>query len=416
MAASFELLLRELAELRVRLDRLEAADPGDAGLPELAETVRLASLTARECAELTGLGTDLRAILDNAYDAVFIHTLDGTVVDVNRKMLDMYSVSREEALKLSIRDDYSSSDNPLDSLPSIWEEVMSGREQLFEWHARRPNDGSVFDVEVYLRRITLQNSDVILANVRDITDRKRAEQERSALLHMMTHDIRGPLTVIDGYCEILSVELAGTEPQLMVEEIKKASNRISSFIQDMLDLSAMECGKLDLDKAPVSLQELVEQTVGENYMPAIISQVRLHVEKAGGLPMVHADKKHLGRAIENLVSNAVKFTGRHGQVTVRAGTTGAFPPMAFVEVADNGMGISEDDLPHVFEKYYRGKKTGSVMGTGLGLAIVKAVALAHGGTVEVVSALGKGSTFRILLPVGEDEGGVSGPEEISGAA
>jgi len=119
----------------------------------------------------------LRTIFNSVYDAIFIHDLDGTIIDVNDKMLEMYQVDREEAKKLSIRDDYSSPDNPLDQLPSIWQKVISGENQFFEWIARRPQRGSMFNVEVFLRKLSLTEKDVILANVRDITERRRAEEE-----------------------------------------------------------------------------------------------------------------------------------------------------------------------------------------------------------------------------------------------
>lgn len=134
----------------------------------------LSDLNKRE-AENTG--AYLRTIFNSVYDAIFIHDFDGTIIDVNDKMLEMYQVDRENATKLSIRDDYSSPLNPLDQLPPIWQKVISGENQFFEWIARRPKDGSVFDVEVFLRRLSLAEKDVILANVRDITERRRAEKE-----------------------------------------------------------------------------------------------------------------------------------------------------------------------------------------------------------------------------------------------
>jgi PAS domain S-box-containing protein len=134
----------------------------------------LSDLNKRE-AENTG--AYLRTIFNSVYDAIFIHDFDGTIIDVNDKMLEMYQVDRENATKLSIRDDYSSPHNPVDQLPPIWQKVISGENQFFEWIARRPKDGSVFNVEVFLRRLSLAEKDVILANVRDITERRRAEKE-----------------------------------------------------------------------------------------------------------------------------------------------------------------------------------------------------------------------------------------------
>ncbi len=120
---------------------------------------------------------NLRTILDSVNDAIFIHNIDGRIIEMNSKTLDMYRVSREEALSMSIIEDFSTPDNPLDELPELWDSIIRGEKRLFEWKARRPRDGSAFDVEVFLRKITLNNSEAILASVHDITDRKRAEED-----------------------------------------------------------------------------------------------------------------------------------------------------------------------------------------------------------------------------------------------
>jgi PAS domain S-box-containing protein len=122
----------------------------------------------------------LRTVLNNVHDAIFIHDVQGKVIDVNRKTLEMYRVSREEAIELSIADGYSAPGNPVDRLPMLWKQVMSGRDHFFEWKARRPKDGSEFDVEVFLTRLPLPSGVFILANVRDITERKQVEGELQA--------------------------------------------------------------------------------------------------------------------------------------------------------------------------------------------------------------------------------------------
>ncbi len=118
----------------------------------------------------------LLAILNQVHDAVFLHEVDGRIIYVNQTMLQIYRVSADEALGFSIAADYSSPENPNDQLKSIWERVIAGESQLFEWKARRPHDGSLFDVEVFLTRMRLQDRNVILATVRDISERKLREE------------------------------------------------------------------------------------------------------------------------------------------------------------------------------------------------------------------------------------------------
>ncbi len=122
----------------------------------------------------------LRTVFNNVYDAIFIHDVSGKVVDVNDKLLEMYRVTREEAMNSYIIRDFSAPDNPVAQLPPIWNKVLSGENQFFEWKARRPGDGSIFDVEVFLTKVSLPDGYLILAAVRDITDRKRVEQELHA--------------------------------------------------------------------------------------------------------------------------------------------------------------------------------------------------------------------------------------------
>ena len=128
---------------------------------------------------------NLRTLLDSVYDAIFIHDLDGNILDVNEQMLLMYGVNRDEVSEMSIPVDFSSPDNPLEELPLIWEKIISGDSKLFEWKAKRPHDNSTFDVEVFLRRVTLNSEDIILANVRDITERKKVEAEIQAKQHFI---------------------------------------------------------------------------------------------------------------------------------------------------------------------------------------------------------------------------------------
>jgi PAS domain S-box-containing protein len=125
--------------------------------------------------ELRATKDYLRTVFNNVHDAIFVHDLNGRVVDVNDKLLDIYRVSREDATKLNIVPDYSAPENSLDELPFLWKKVLAGEDRLFEWKAKRPKDGSVFDVEVFLTRLSLPEGDFVLANVRDISERKRVE-------------------------------------------------------------------------------------------------------------------------------------------------------------------------------------------------------------------------------------------------
>ena len=120
---------------------------------------------------------NLRTIFNNVYDAIFIHDVEGNILDVNNRILEMYGVSQEQATNLSLKNDYSSSDNPIEQFGELWQRVLAGETGRMEWKARRPNDGSTFDAEIALSKINLNGNVNIIANVRDISDRKKAEAE-----------------------------------------------------------------------------------------------------------------------------------------------------------------------------------------------------------------------------------------------
>lgn len=143
----------------------------------LAGIITLRDITEQKYSEkaLKESEDKFRTVFNSVYDAIFIHELDGRIIDVNDKMLKLYRVNKEEALKLSIIKDYSSPDNP-ENMMELWKKAISGEDQLFEWKARRPADGSTFDVEVYLHKVQLNDKEVILATVRDLTERKKAIQ------------------------------------------------------------------------------------------------------------------------------------------------------------------------------------------------------------------------------------------------
>ena len=140
----------------------------------------------------------LEGVYHNVYDAIFIHDITGKILDVNDKMLKMYKVDREQVLALSIVNDLSSHDSPRDNLKDLWEKVIAGEDQLFTWKARRPSDGSVFDVEVFLARVVVATNNYIIANVRDISERLDSEnalRKSCENLKEITNEVVNALTI-----------------------------------------------------------------------------------------------------------------------------------------------------------------------------------------------------------------------------
>ncbi len=164
---------------------------------------------------------NLRTIFNNSHDAVFLHQADGKILDVNDRMLEMFQVSRQEALQFSIQEDYSANTNALEMILETWNRVLEGETICFEWKAKRPHDDSVFDVEMALRRIVLSGEDTILANIRDISEAKRSEADRKqaaadleaqrAFLHTVIDAVPNCIFVKDLEGQIIAINQAGAE-------------------------------------------------------------------------------------------------------------------------------------------------------------------------------------------------------------
>ena len=231
----------------------------------------------------------------------------------------------------------------------------------------------------------------------DITRTERLEHVRQEFLSNVSHELRTPLTSIIAFVETLeNGAMEDTESsQRFLSIIRKNASRMQGLIGDILELTAIEGGNVQLRAAPVELHELVEEVCASLDAKAAAQGVTLE-NKVGPEVMVHADARRLEQMLTNLIDNAIKFSREHGTVVIshEPGTRDR------ILVHDNGDGIPAQHLERLFERFYRVDRARSrdMGGTGLGLAIVKHLALLHGGEVTVTSELGKGSTFTIHLP------------------
>lgn len=244
----------------------------------------------------------------------------------------------------------------------------------------------------------------VVYSMRDISGRKGLDRQKDDFYAMLTHDLKSPLTMIMGYIELLfESERMDKETSELVSGIGRGGERLSRLVEDFLTVSKATAGKLVPHLAPEDPARVIDELLPSVQAQAREKGVDLRFE-VGALPETPVDKRLLQRAVGNLVENAVNYTPRGGSVTLdarRVSETGA--DFLVVSVTDTGPGIAPDEQGKVFDMYYRSPKTAGIKGTGLGLAIVKAAAEAHGGRVEFESTLGKGSTFRICLPVSRKE-------------
>jgi signal transduction histidine kinase len=225
----------------------------------------------------------------------------------------------------------------------------------------------------------------------------RASESRRQMTADITHELRTPLTVIAGYVESMrDGTLAPTPERLAV--VYAEIEHLQHLVGDLRTLAKADTGELKLDKHPASPMDLLQQAYAAFEHQALQQGVRLNAQAQEPLPNILIDEVRMAQVLDNLISNALRFTPAGGQITLRAWQEGA---QVLFSVQDTGQGIAPADLPNIFERFYRADKsrTSNKGELGLGLAIAKALVEAHAGKIEATSALGEGTTFTIRLPI-----------------
>jgi signal transduction histidine kinase len=251
-------------------------------------------------------------------------------------------------------------------------------------------------------------SDVnVLADRLQAAEAQRAalEQERRDFTIAISHDLRTPLASIRAMAEALDdgVVTNGEEVHRYHGTIRREVERLGRMIDDLFQLSQMDAGSLQMNRQPIALEEVAAEVVDAMQAQANARGVMLTLRTDAGLPATPLDGALLERAIRNLVSNALEYTPRDGSVMVSVERDGGWLAL---RVRDSGQGIRPEDLPRVWDRFFRAERSrnrssSTSDGAGLGLAIVRGVAEAHGGTVRVHSVPGEGAVFTIQLPLGE---------------
>lgn len=215
----------------------------------------------------------------------------------------------------------------------------------------------------------------------------------------VSHELRTPLTAIRGQLEValFTAETPEQYREAMVNALEDVE-QLSSIVRALLLLSQAESGQLVLQKAPLDLSEVALEVVDQFQIPAQEKKIRLTAQTAPG-STIRADRTQIERLLANLLSNALKYTPAGGSVEVRVGPAET-PVFVSLEVEDTGVGIPAENLPHIFDRFYRVRnpQTNSILGLGLGLSFVSWIVEAHEGRIEVASTVGEGTRFRILLP------------------
>ena len=270
--------------------------------------------------------------------------------------------------------------------------------------------GEEFPAEASIQRIEIDGRNVYAAVLRDVSARYRAEEElhqairaRDDMMGIVSHDLRNPASAVKMLARSI---LAEAEERALpadvterVEVIGQAAAQIDALIQDLLDVTRLEAGRLTVSAHDVEPTPLVEAALYALHALSKSGGVTLSATYEEPLPVVHADPERVTQLLSNLVGNALKFTPAGGRVDVRVepqpGGSGVL-----VSVIDTGSGIPADQLPHVFDRFYQvsNARKGARHGAGLGLTIARGIVEAHGGTISIESAPGRGTAVRFTLP------------------
>jgi signal transduction histidine kinase len=343
--------------------------------------------------------TITRTVLDATPDGLALLDQDGTAVLVNpsmRRMLRSLRLPLDGSLwarMLAAADETADPEAFRESVRALAEDpegelldefTVAGGGRTFQRYsaAVRQTDGSLLGRVLVLREITAE---------------REAQRFKEDLVGLVSHELRTPITSISGYAHL---SLSDTEEPLgerqrgYLEVVLRNAERLKRLFGDLLLLAQVDAGQLPLDVAPVDLVELVRERIEAASPDAATRGVGLEFSSEPVWAFL-GDGTRLGQLVDNLVSNALKFTPSGGKVHVRLWASGA---RAVITVTDTGVGIPAGEIPRLFDRFYRASTARAVPGTGLGLAIAEAIVTAHGGTIDVESAPGSGTTVRVELP------------------
>ena len=327
----------------------------------------------------------LETVFNNIHDSVMILNQDHGILLVNPAMCRAFGLQAQTSIGKSV---FEVVTHP-DVLALI---TQTDTSDPFQYHEVSFPDGRVGNAQF----TAIQGVGYALT-MRDITYLKEVDRIRSEFVHTVSHDLRSPLTSVIGYSEL--VERVGplNETQReFITRIQDSIQHITSLINDLLDLGSIEAG-MDTHREFVQLEGILRYTINMQDGQIKSKQLRVQTQIAPGLPALRTNPIRLRQILDNVIGNAIKYSYANGEVQISIHSE---ENQVILQVRDYGPGIPASDQPRIFDKFYRASNISSeVEGSGLGLAIVKNIVENHQGRIWVESAVGKGSSFFIVLPV-----------------
>ncbi len=348
-------------------------------------------------AELYEAKERVEAVLASVGDGVIVTDLDGTILTLNAAYEEQsgYSVMELVGENLHMLLRKHNDDQLIDDLQEALPKGRVWRGELLNQN----KDGDNYDIQLTIAPVRDQKGRMVyfVGSQRDITQQKELDRMKDRFVSDVSHELRTPTTNISLYLELLE----NAPPQKRDEYLavlRDQGYQLRKLVEDILDLSRLSLSrKSKVAFGPVNMDLVASQVVTAHQPMADAQGTSLELKSNGTLPPVRGEENQLARVITNLVSNALRYS-KEGEVCVRTYPNG---DAICLEVCDTGIGIDPQDLPHLFERFYRGKhvRQTRIPGTGLGLAIVKEIIDQHDGRIDIESIQGEGATFRIWLPI-----------------
>ncbi len=387
--------LREVTEASRRIASGELTQKINAGTTdetaELARSFNQMSLRLTEMMEtITEDRARLAGILDNIVDGVIMTDTEGKVVLANKAIEKIFHIKNEDLISMPLIEilrDHEISELMELCLDSNREQVAQFESELFKRFLRA--------IAVPLKGRKIKGTLILF---QDLTEVRNLQTMRRELIGNISHEFRTPLAGIKAMVETLqdgAIDEKDTAIDFLLR-IDSEVDRLTQMVSELTELSKIETGEAELKLELLDIRRLANEVVSQLSPQAERKQLSILKNFAEDLPAIRADRERIRQVIINLLHNAIKFTEPGGSITIRVTTD---RDALTIDITDTGIGIASDDLPHIFERFYKADRARTGGGTGIGLAIARHVIEAHGGSIHALSQPGKGSTFSFSLPV-----------------
>jgi PAS domain S-box-containing protein len=374
-----------------------------------AYSASLEQAVAERTADLLQEKERAEAILRSTGDAMIITDTEGHILSVNPAFEALTGYQADEVTDRAHIRTLGPWEPNQGRIEEMQEVVTTGRYWQGDLLLRR-KDGSEYDAEVSIAPLRMQGDEGdaqhwgYVGAIRDISARKETERMKDAFVSNVSHELRTPIASIRLYHDLLQSGPVSEKAEMYLATLQRETERLERIIEDLLQLSRMDQGQVMASLSPMDLNELVGHYVADRPLLAESRGLTLTLNQTADLPPIQGDPGLLGQALSVLLTNALNYTPRGGQVEVSTLSREADGRRwAGFSVADTGPGIPPDEQPRIFERFYRGSvgRGSGESGTGLGLAIAKEIATRHGGRIEVESTgvPGEGVIFTVWLPV-----------------